>query len=87
MDVVHADSGDESDKARDDVRVIHVERLCDGLEAVQQCLRVLWEESALKNRFHEDTVASTARVFGAHLPRGGLLHVGQQSAQFVIQIT
>lgn len=56
MDIVHADSGDESDKAWDDVRVIHVERLRYGLEAIQQCLRVLWKENALKNRLQRETV-------------------------------
>lgn len=87
MDIVHADSGDESDKAWDDVRVIHVERLCYWLEAIQQCLCVLWKENALKNRFQEKIVLLIARVFVTHLPRCWLLYIGQQSAQFVVQIT
>jgi len=35
LDVVDADPGDESDEARDDVGVVHVYRLRDGLEAVE----------------------------------------------------
>lgn len=44
LNVVDADSGDEAYEARNDVRVIDVYRLRNGLETVQQSLCVLEEE-------------------------------------------
>lgn len=91
QNVADVDSGNQANKTRDDIRVVHVYGLSYGLEAKQQSLCVLQKEKTRRGRWNtrrwKDLHGEGKAELFRYLPYCWLLRVHQVSAQPVVEIT